>query len=154
MTFTLPKWGFGSLLRLLKTQKFNFRGQNTLPWNVLYIVRKVLKCKCRKWPCIIHLDIYSINYGQKKGRKSNWQFDSQPLKVRNRLDPGVCRWNATHLWKALKENYKFDWDLISIEGLSKKLWTPKVPGVQIGTISGLLLGSLGKKCHSDVGAVK
>jgi len=26
---------------------------------------------------------------------------------------------------------------------------PKVPGVQIGTISGLHFGSPGKKCHSD-----
>jgi hypothetical protein len=33
-----------------------------------------------------HLDTSNISYGQKKGRESNWQFDSQPLKVRNRLD--------------------------------------------------------------------
>jgi len=34
--------------------------------------------------------------------------------------------------------------------MSKKLWMPKVPGVQPGTVSGLLLGSPGKKCHLDV----
>jgi hypothetical protein len=28
-----------------------------------------------------HLDIYSISYGQKKGRESNWQFVSRPLKL-------------------------------------------------------------------------
>jgi len=28
-------------------------------------------------------------YGKKKGRESNWQFDSQPLKVRNRPNSGV-----------------------------------------------------------------
>jgi len=31
-----------------------------------------------------HLDTSNTSYGQKKGRKSNWQFDSQPLKVGNR----------------------------------------------------------------------
>jgi len=45
-------------------------------------------------------------------------------------------------------------DLIPIGGLSKKLWMPKVPGVQPVTISGLLLGSLGKKCHSDVASAE
>jgi len=34
--------------------------------------------------------------------------------------------------------------------LQPKLWMPKVPGVQPVTISGLLFGSPGKKCHSDV----
>jgi hypothetical protein len=38
-----------------------------------------------------HLDICSTSYVQKKGRESNWQFDSRPLKVGNQLDPGVCR---------------------------------------------------------------
>jgi hypothetical protein len=28
-----------------------------------------------------HLDICSTRYRKKKGRESNWQFDSQPLKV-------------------------------------------------------------------------
>jgi hypothetical protein len=69
-------------------------------------------------------------------------------------DPGVCRWSATHRWKALKENYKFALDLLPIEGLSKKLWTPKVLGVQIGTISGFHFGSPGKKCHSNVSAAE
>jgi hypothetical protein len=36
---------------------------------------------------------------QKKGQESNWQFDSRPLKVKNRPDPGVCRGSATHRWK-------------------------------------------------------
>jgi hypothetical protein len=90
-----------------KNSEFDFRGQNTLPWGVLYTVGKVLKFRCRKWPRMSHLDICSISYGRKKGQESNCQFDSQPLKVRNRPDPGVCRWSATHHWKALKESYKF-----------------------------------------------
>ncbi len=52
-------------------------------------------------------------------------------------------------WKALKENYKFALNLVPIGGQDEKLWTPKVPGVQTGTISGLHFGSPEKKCHSD-----
>jgi len=37
-----------------------------------------------------------ISYGQKKGRESNWQFDSRPLKVGNRPDSLVRRWRATY----------------------------------------------------------
>jgi hypothetical protein len=101
-----------------------------------------------------HLDICSTSYGKKKGRKSNWEFDSQPLKVKNRPDPSVCRWSATHRWKALKENYKFASDLNLIRVLNKELWTHKVLRVQTGTVSRLLLRSLGTKNHSDVGAVE
>jgi hypothetical protein len=68
-----------------------------------------------------HLDICSTSYVQKKDWESNWQFNSQPLKVGNRPDPGVCGGSATHRWKALKESYKFASDLVSIGGLSKKL---------------------------------
>ncbi len=28
-----------------------------------------------------HLDICNTSYGRKKGRESNWQFDSRPLKI-------------------------------------------------------------------------
>jgi hypothetical protein len=97
-----------------------------------------------------HLDICSTNYDKKKGRESNCQFDSWPPKVRNRPDPEVCRWSATCHWKALDESYKFALDLIPIGSLSKELWPRKVMRVQTGTISGLLLGNLRIKSHSDV----
>jgi hypothetical protein len=64
---------------------------------------------------------HNTSYGKKKGQESNWQFDSQPLKVRNRPNPGVCKWSATHPWKALEESYKFALNLIPIGGLSKEL---------------------------------
>jgi len=81
-----------------------------------------------------HLDICSPSYGQKKSRESNWQFDSQPLKVGNRPDYNVCRRSAIGRWKALEESYEIALDLIPIGGLSKKLWMPKVPRVQPGTL--------------------
>jgi len=85
--------------RTSKTSEFNCRGQNTLPWGVLHVIEKILKFRCRKWPCMSHLDICNTSYGKKKGRELNWQFDSRPQKVENRPDPSVCRWNATHYWQ-------------------------------------------------------
>jgi hypothetical protein len=102
-----------------QTSEFNYRGQNTLHWVVLYIIGKLLKCRCRKWPRMGRLDICSTSYGKKKGQESNWQFDSRPLKVDNRPDPNACRYSVTHRWKALKESYNFTSDLILIGGLSK-----------------------------------
>jgi hypothetical protein len=101
-----------------------------------------------------HLDIFSTSYGKKKGRKSNWQFDSQPPKVGNRPDPNACRWSTTCCWKALNEGYKFALNLIPIGGMSKELWPRKVARVQTRTISGLLLGGLEIKSHLDVGAAE
>jgi hypothetical protein len=137
-----------------KNSKCDCRGQNISHRGVLYTIGKILKCRCSKWPRMSHLDICNTSYGRKKGQKSNWQFDFRPLKVRNRPNPGVWRCSATHHWKALKESYKFTLDLVPIGGRSKKLWTPKVPGVQTETILGLHFGSLEKKCHLDASATK
>ncbi len=126
-----------------ENSELDCKGQNTSHWAVLYTVGKVLKCRCRKWPFMSHLDICNTSYGRKKGRESNWQFDSRPLKVGNRPDFGMCRWSATHCWKALEESYKFALDFIPIEGLSWELWPPKVSWVQTETTLGLLLGSPG-----------
>jgi hypothetical protein len=147
---TLPKMGLGTP----KNSKRNCRGQNTSYWNNLYTIGKVLKCKCPKWPRMSHLDIYSTSYGRKKGRESNWQFDSRPLKVRNRPDSGACRWSATDYWKALEESYNFGLDLIRIRVWGEKLWASKISRVQIGTVSGLHFGSSGKKSHLDASAVE
>jgi hypothetical protein len=88
----------------------------------------------------------------KEGSRVKLVVWSRPLKVGNRLDPSVCNWSATHRWKALEESYNFSSNLIPIRGLSWELWAPKIPGVQTGTISGLLLGSPETKSHLDVGA--
>jgi hypothetical protein len=87
----------------------------------------------------------------KEGRKSNWQFDSRPLKVRNHPDFLACRWRSIYRWKTLDEGYNFSLDLISIRGLHTKLWVPKVMGVLIVRISGLPLGSPETKGHLGAG---
>jgi hypothetical protein len=97
-----------------------------------------------------HLDIISTSYDKKKGRESNWQFDSQPLKVGNRPDSGACTWSATHRWKALDKGYNFALDFIAIGGLHRKLCALKVMEVPVVGISGLPLGSPGTKSHLDV----
>jgi hypothetical protein len=149
---TLGKvWGWDSYSQKWEaTSELNNRRKNTLSWGVLYTVGKVLKCRCPKCPRMSHLDICSPSYGQKKGRESNCQFDSRPLKVENRPLPDVCRGSAMRHWKALEESYNFGLDLTPIEGQSQEIWVFKVSGVQLGTVSGLLLGSPKKKCHSDV----
>jgi len=149
----IPKSGNLESSGTPENSELDCRGQNTLHWGVLYTIGKVLKSRCPKWPWMSHLDIYNPSYGQKKGRESNWQFDSQPLKVGNQPNSDVSRRSTTWRWKALKNSYKISLDFIPIGGLSRKLWMPKVSGVQPGTISGLLFGSPGKKCHSDVAPV-
>ncbi len=103
------------------------------------------------------MDICSPSYGQKKGRESNWQFDSRPLKVGNRPLPDIRFGSAIRRWKDLDEGYNFGSDLVAIGCGSRELWAPKVPGLQsrqfrdnFGTISGLQLGSPGNLCHLDV----
>jgi hypothetical protein len=151
----IPEMGTWESFGTSKNLKFDCKGQNPLLWGVLYTVGNVLKCRCRKWPCMSHSEICSTSYGRKKGRESNWQFDFRPLKVGNRPDPSVFKWSATHCWKALEESYKFASNLISIGGLSKELWTPKVLGVETKTVLGLILGSPGTKkpfgcgCHRE-----
>jgi len=124
-------------------------------WSVSYIIGKLLERRCLKWACITHLDIWNTSYGQKKGRESNCQFDSRPLKVGNWPDFLVCRWRETYRWKDFNEGYyNFASNFISIGGLHAKLWRFKVAGVLTLTILGLPLGSPETKSHLDVGPVE
>jgi hypothetical protein len=91
------------------------KGQNTWHWGVLGVIEKVLKRRYRKWPRIGNSDICSPSYGQKTGRESNWQFDSRPLKVRNRPLPDVQFGSATWRWKDLDKDYNFGLDLVAIQ---------------------------------------
>jgi hypothetical protein len=146
----LPLWELESRWTF-ESSGSNCKGQNPLDWEVPYIVGKFFELRCLKWDRMTHLDIWNTSYGQKKREESNWQFDSWPVKVGNRLDSLACKWRATYCWKALDEGYNFSLDLISIEGLHRKLCAPKVAGVPTLGISGLPFGNLGTKCHLDAG---
>jgi hypothetical protein len=91
-----------------------------------------LKRRYRKWPRIGHLDIYSPSYGQEKGRESNWQFDSRPLKVGNRWLLDIQIGSAIRRWKDLNEGYNFRLNIVAIQLCSRELWRFKVPGVPPG----------------------
>jgi hypothetical protein len=121
------------------------RGQNLLHWRFFHIIGKLLKFRCLKWARIAHLNIWNTSYGQKKGRESNWQFDSWPLKVRNRSNFLACMQRATYRWKAFDESYNFALDFIAIEGLHMKLCSPKVTGVPVVEFRDSYLGVLGQK---------
>ncbi len=108
------------------------KGKNTSHWGVLDVVGKVLKRRYRKCPRIGNSDIFSPSYGQKKGRESNWRFDSRPLKVGNRFLPDIRSERATWPWKDLDEGYNFGLDLVAIQVCSRELWRFKVPGVPPG----------------------
>jgi hypothetical protein len=110
--------------------EFDSKAQNTSHWGVLSVIGKVLKRRYRKWPRIGHLDICSSSYGQKKGRESNWQFDSRPLKVKNQPLPDIRFEGEIRRWKDLKKGYKFGSDFVAIKLCSRELWAPKVPGLQ------------------------
>jgi len=137
MQLTLPKVGDLESFGTPKNSEDNLRGQISLHWCVLYINEKVLKCWCSKWPCMGHLHICSPSYGQKKGRESNCQFDSRPLKVGNRPLPDVASMSATWREKALDESYNFGSNLVPIWVWGEELCASKVLGLQPGTVSGL-----------------
>jgi hypothetical protein len=65
-----PKMGTWESSGTPKTSEFDCRGQKTLHYDVFHIIEKLLKCRCRKWARMNHLDICSTSYGKKKGRES------------------------------------------------------------------------------------
>jgi hypothetical protein len=84
-TYT-PELGTWGSTGTLETSEFDCKGQNTLHCDVLYIIGKLSKRRCRKWVRMSHLDICNTSYGKKKGRESNWQFDSRPRCVQVKWD--------------------------------------------------------------------
>ncbi len=108
------------------------KGQNTSHGGVLSVIEKVLKRRYRKCPRIGNSEICSPSYGQKKGRESNWQFDSRPLKVENRPLFDVRFECATWRWKDLDKGYNFGLNLVAIQHHSRELWRFKVPRVPPG----------------------
>jgi hypothetical protein len=87
-----------------------------------------------------HLNICSTSYGQKKGRESNWQFDSRPLKVGNQPDPVVCKWSATHHWTFRPHpNWRFELGVMTSQSPMNPNWDSfRIPRT---------------KSHSNVGVV-
>jgi hypothetical protein len=96
------------------------------------------------------LDICSPSCGQKKGRESNWQFDSRPLKVGNRPVPDVRSESATWLESPLRRLqlwFRPRPDRRSGRGAM----TSQSPGTLTGIVSGQLRDSIsGVPGKSDI----
>jgi hypothetical protein len=152
-------WGFG-VLRDSRISELDRKAQNTLHWGVLGVIGKVLKRRYRKWPRIGHLDICSLSYGQKKGRESNWQFDSRPLKVGNRPLSDLQLRVRYVVEKILTRVTSLVQTLLRSNFVVGSYEFPKSRDStqdSFGTISGLQPGSPGspgKKWHSGVGAAE
>jgi hypothetical protein len=87
--------------------KGNCRNQISFNWKVYYIIGKLFELRCLKWASMTHLGFLKHKLWQKKGWKSSWQFDSQPLKVGNCPNFFTCKWRTTYFWKDLDEGYNF-----------------------------------------------
>jgi hypothetical protein len=97
MKFTLPKVGTWSPPRLPKTQSL-IAGVKTPCIEVFFIPLE------RFWSVNVENSLaWAIRTSTAQvmvKRRAGSHF--RPLKVRNQPDPGVCRWSATHCWKALE----------------------------------------------------
>jgi hypothetical protein len=133
-----------------ETSERDCKSQNTSHWGVIYTLE-------RSWSVDVENGLaWTFRHLQhklwlKEGSKVKLAVWLPTTKSWESTRPDVCGWSAKHCWKALEESYKFALDLIPIGGLSWELWAPKVPRVQIGIVSGLLLGTPGTQSHSDVG---
>jgi hypothetical protein len=87
---------------------------------------------------MIHLNTYNISFGWEMSQESKCQFDSQPLKVKNRYELHTCKRRATYCWKYLDKGYNFASEFTSIKGFYNKFWASKVIRVPILGILGLL----------------
>jgi hypothetical protein len=122
---SVTEW-ISTLVSELPFLESDYIGQNPLHWKVPYIIEKLLERRCLKWVCMTHLDNEKTSYGQKKGRESNCQFHSRPLKVKNHPDFLVCRWCVTYHCKDLDEGYNYSLWLTSIGSLHTELWDSKI----------------------------
>jgi hypothetical protein len=132
--------------------EFDSKAQNTSHWRVLGVIEKFLKRKYWKCPRIGHLDICSPSYGQKKGRESNWQFDSRPLKVWNRPLPDLRIKSAIRCWKRSRQGLQVWFRPRRDQTSQSGVMSSRSPGTPPGTISGQFrdsnLGVPGKRATS------
>ncbi len=68
-------------------------------------IKNFLKCRCLKCTCIVHLDLIWMSYDKKKGRKSNYKFDSRPPILWKQGSNEVWLERAIHHWKDILKGY-------------------------------------------------
>jgi len=115
-----------------------------------HTIGKVLNCRYLKCPWIVHLDLIWMRYDQKKGQKSNWEFDSWPQIPFEKRSNNLQLGHAIHHWKDLFQGYKIvpshapNMIFKGRHEHPKSFETTRVP------IFRILLESPRKKCHLNV----
>ncbi len=136
----------------LECLEFNRKAQNTSHRGVLGVIGKVLKRRYRKWPSIGHSDISSPSYGQKKGRESNWQFDSRPLKSRESTSSWHPIWECDTSFEKNRRGLQLCFRPRCDPTLQSGVMSSQSPGTPPGTVSGQFrdsnLGVPGKRTTS------
>jgi hypothetical protein len=130
----------------------NSKGQNTSHWSVLSVIEKVLKRKYWKCPRIGNSDICSPSYGQKKGRESNWQFDST-TKSRESIPSWHPIWVCDMALEISQRGLQLWFKPHRDPTLQSGVMVIQSSGSPAGTISGLHFGSPGNLCHLDAPSV-
>jgi len=69
-------------------------------------IKKVLKRRCLKCLCIVHLDVICMNSDQQKGWELNWKFDSQPQIPCKQGSNEVQLKCVIPRWKSILKCYK------------------------------------------------
>jgi len=88
-------------------------------------MRKVMKRKCLWWPHIVHLNLICMSYNQKKGRKSNWEFDSQPRIPWKQRSNEVRLGHALHCWKDFLRAIRYFFHIFKTNMIWKRYEPPK-----------------------------
>jgi hypothetical protein len=91
-----------------------------------YTIENIFKSKYQNWAHILHLELWVKNCGQKGGRKSNWQFDSQAIKPKKHGSNDLQIEFAIHYWKGLFKVYNFFLVILATQLCMWKLWTCKI----------------------------
>jgi hypothetical protein len=132
-----PKWtstlGVGILMESLRSPEFlknDFKGWKSLDWRHPYTIEKLLRHRCIKWACMIHLNTYNTSFGRKKSQKLKCQIDFWPLTVGNHPNLNVFRGHVTYHWNALDKGYNFALDLTNYIRSYKKLWASRKVRIQ------------------------
>jgi hypothetical protein len=116
-------------------------------------IKKFLKHRCLKSPCVVHLDLICMSYDFKKGQESNWEFDFWPQIPWQQESDDVWLKHVINCWKNLFEDYKilplhFRKKLIWEKYEPPKFWNSKSPN--FGTPTWESRG----KWHLDVVPIK
>jgi hypothetical protein len=122
----LSHFGSCTCAGVVNVRSLGWKRKQALNWALRTPLEKVWKCRCLRFPHIVHLDLICMNYDQKKGRKLNWEFYSPPqILWKQRCNECWLR-HAIHHWKDPFEGYKI-LHLYSKKILDlKKIWTSKV----------------------------